>query len=130
MVLNTAQSSWTQARMPISHRAKQFAPFAALRGLPEALAKKEKVHVPKRTLTQSAAEELDRMLHWVRVGQRVTITYYAVDPDTHTGEYLRLTGLVSQFSLTHRVLSVARTTVPFANLLELRLESDDGDVCY
>ena len=32
-------------KMPIEERAKQFMPFAALRGLPDALAAKEKVLV-------------------------------------------------------------------------------------
>ena len=38
-------------KMPIEERAKQFMPFAALSGLPEALAKKEKVLVPKIELS-------------------------------------------------------------------------------
>lgn len=33
----------THVKMDISNRAKQFMPFAALKGLPEALAEKEKL---------------------------------------------------------------------------------------
>lgn len=35
-------ASKPREKMPISERAKQFMPFAALKGLPEALEKKEK----------------------------------------------------------------------------------------
>lgn len=35
-------ASKPRAKMPVSERAKQFMPFAALKGLPEALEKKEK----------------------------------------------------------------------------------------
>ena len=44
-------------KMPIEERAKQFMPFAALRGLPDALAAKEKVLVPRIELSPEMAEE-------------------------------------------------------------------------
>ena len=50
-------------KMPIEDRAKQFMPFAALKGLPEALAAKEKDTVPKIELSGEMAEELDQKMH-------------------------------------------------------------------
>ena len=49
-------------RMAAADRAKQFLPFAALKGLPEALAKKERVAVPKIVLSEDMAEELDQKI--------------------------------------------------------------------
>lgn len=46
-------------KMPIEDRAKQFMPFAALKGLPDALAAKEKITVPKTELSEEMAEESD-----------------------------------------------------------------------
>ena len=43
-------------KMPIDERAKQFMPFAALRGLPDALAAKEKILVPKMELSPEMEE--------------------------------------------------------------------------
>ena len=43
--------------MAAADRAKQFLPFAALKGLPEALAKKERVAVPKIVLSEDMAGE-------------------------------------------------------------------------
>ena len=49
--------------MPIADRAKQFVPFAALKGLPEALSAKERITVDKIELSPEMAEELDRKMH-------------------------------------------------------------------
>ena len=43
-------------------RAKQFMPFAALKGYPEALRKKERIVVPRIEMTEDYAEQLDRKL--------------------------------------------------------------------
>lgn len=45
--------------MPIEDRAKQFMPFAALKGLPDALAAKEKVTVPGIELSEEAEKKLE-----------------------------------------------------------------------
>ena len=47
-------------------RAKQFAPFSALKGLEEALAEKEREYEPQAELSDDAAEELDRCLEPAR----------------------------------------------------------------
>lgn len=46
-------------KMPIEDRAKQFMPFAALKGLPDALAAKEKVTVPGIELSEEAEKKLE-----------------------------------------------------------------------
>ena len=48
--------------MSRQERAKQFMPFAALKGYEDALRKKEKVTVPKAQLCPERQEELDRIL--------------------------------------------------------------------
>ena len=52
--------------MSREERAKQFMPFAALKGYPDALRKKEKIIVPKMELSEEYEEELDRRLRQVR----------------------------------------------------------------
>ena len=56
-----------RAKMSVQDRAKQFLPFAALKGLPEALAEKERVVVPKIILTEDMSEELNRKMHQRRI---------------------------------------------------------------
>ena len=57
-------------------RAKQFAPFSALKGLEEALAEKEREYEPQAELSDDAAEELDRCLRELQKGTAVTVKYY------------------------------------------------------
>lgn len=54
-----------RGRMNREDRAKQFMPFAALKGYPEALRKKEKIVVPKIELPEEYQEELDRKLRQI-----------------------------------------------------------------
>lgn len=102
--------------MPIEERAKQFMPFAALRGLPEALAAKEKVLVPKIELSPEMAEELDRKMHLIAKGKMAAVVYFC------NGEYIKLTGLVARIDETSRLLQIVNTKIPFADILQVELE--------
>lgn len=75
--------------MSREERAKQFMPFGALKGYPEALARREKKPLPRRELSEEALEELNRKLMELEPGDRAEILYYA------QGEYWTLTGVFS-----------------------------------
>ena len=64
------------AGMSRVQRAKQFAPFSALKGLEEALAEKEREYEPQAELSDDAAEELDRCLRELQKGTAVTVKDY------------------------------------------------------
>ena len=49
-------------KMSREERAKQFMPFAALKGYEEALKEKEKIVVPRRELSEETKEQLDRRI--------------------------------------------------------------------
>ena len=51
----------TRGKMSREMRAKQFMPFAALKGYSEALRRKEKITVPKPEFSEEYQEELDRL---------------------------------------------------------------------
>ncbi len=100
-------------KMSVENRAKQFMPFAALTGLPQALAKKEKIVVEKIELTEDMAAELDWNMQGLEVGMMVTVVYFSKD------EYLKKTGIVSRIDKDARVLQVVETKIEFDNLLHL-----------
>lgn len=100
-------------KMPIEERAKQFVPFAALRGLPDALAAKEKVLVPKIELSPEMAEELDRQMHLIAKGKMASVVYF------HKGEYIKITGLVARIDQTSRILQIVNTKIPFEDILQI-----------
>ena len=108
-------ASKPKSKMPIEERAKQFMPFAALRGLPDALAAKEKVLVPKIELSPEMAEELDRQMHLIAKGKMATVVYF------NNGEYIKITGLVARIDETSRILQIVNTRIPFADILQVEL---------
>lgn len=111
----------SRPRMSREERAKQFMPFAALKGYPDALRKKEKIVVPKMQLTEDYAAELDRKLQQIKVGDMVTAVYFCKD------EYLKLTGLVSKLDRDSRFLRIVNTKIPLDDLYEIeRRESVAG----
>lgn len=105
-------------RMSREDRAKQFMPFAALKGYPEALRKKERIIVPKMELSEEYQEELDRKLRQVQKNDMITAVYYC------KGEYLELTGMVSRIDVTARVLRIVNTKIRFEDLYDILFSAD------
>lgn len=93
-------------------------PFAALKGLPEALAGKEKVIVPKAELSEEMAMELDMKLHQLKKGRIAGVVYFA------EGEYLKKTGVVARIDETARYLQIVDTKISFDDILDVEVEED------
>lgn len=100
-------------KMTVADRAKQFAPFAALTGLTETFAKKEKIVVPHPELSEESLEELDRKMSAVKKGDMVTVVYYC------KGECIKITGMVAKVERTLRILQIVGTRIPFDDILRL-----------
>jgi hypothetical protein len=94
-------------------RAKQFMPFAALKGYEEALKKKEKIVVPKIEVSEEYAEMLDAKLRRVRKNQIVTVVYFS------SGEYLKKTGMISRIDKTARILRIVNTKIVFDDIYDI-----------
>lgn len=103
-------------KMPIEERAKQFMPFAALSGLPDALAAREKVLVPKIELSPEMEEELDRQMHFLAKGKMAAVVYF------HKGEYIKITGLVARMDKTSRLLQIVNTKIRFEDILQVMIK--------
>ena len=102
--------------MSRQERAKQFMPFAALKGYEEALRKKEKITVPRAELAEEYRDELDRALRQIRKNDIVTVIYFC------SGEYLKLTGMVSRIDTTARLLKIVDTKISFEDLYEIHIQ--------
>jgi len=107
--------SKVRGKMPLSERAKQFAPFSALRGLPQQLAEKEQVIQPRKIPSADMAEQLNRMLQTLRPGHMVTVVYYC------GGCYRKKMGMVARIDCRLRILQVVEEEIPFDDLFEIRL---------
>ena len=105
-------------RQPMSreNRAKQFMPFAALKGFEEALQEKEKIVVDKIELSEERQAELDYQFQLLRVADMVTVVYY------HAEEYLQVTGMVAKIDTDAKYLQIVNKKVAFSDIYELSLE--------
>ena len=100
--------------MSPADRAKQFMPFAALKGYEEALRRKEKIVVEKIELSEEMKEELDRQFQQIKQNDIVTVVYYEEE------EYLRITGMVAKIDKNAQILKVVNTKILFENIYSVR----------
>lgn len=108
--------------MPPSQRAKQFMPFAAVRGLEQALREKERElrRVERAELSEEMGKGLDGVLRRAEAGARLCVTYY------RDGEYARLTGNMEKLDAESGFLILSGEKIPLEDLLEAEL-ADGGD---
>lgn len=106
-------ASKPKSPMPISERAKQFLPFAAVKGLPEALAKKEKVAALKVEMTEELAIELDEKIQRAQLGATVSVTYFFID------QYIQLTGQLVKLDSIYRTIQIDETIIEIDDISDL-----------
>lgn len=100
-------------KMRREDRAKQFMPFAALKGYEEALRCKEKTAVPRKDLADEYQEELDRKLRKLCNNDMISVEYF------YHNQYLTITGSVSKIDERCRILQVTDTKIPFEDIYEI-----------
>lgn len=108
-----------RAPMPTSRRAKQFAPFDALKGLKEAIAEKERIPTPRRILAEDALAELNEKLSQLRKGSIVTVVYYCI----YEQEYHQITGAVVSVDTYWSLLQIGNMAIDFSEIAELEIIS-------
>ena len=105
-----------RTKMSREDRAKQFMPFAALRGYEDVLREREKIVVEKIELSEERKAELDLKLRQVQRNDMVIVVYFRED------EYLKVTGMVSRIDTDARILKVVNTKISFDDLYDLERE--------
>lgn len=97
----------------MENRAKQFVPFAALKGYEEALRAKEKIVVEKIELSEEKKAELDYKLQQIQKKDIVTVVYFLKD------EYIKVEGMVSRLDRDARILKIVNTKISFDDIYEI-----------
>ena len=105
-------------KMSRAERARQFMPFAALRGFEELIREQERVTSPKRELSEEEGERLSARLSALRRGDMVRVVYYKED------SYVSTEGIVSEVDFIERKLRVVKTYIPFDDVWEIRPHND------
>ena len=94
-------------------RAKQFMPFAALKGYEEALRQRENSPQPRITMGEGQAEELDRKLRSLSVGNGVRVRHYR-------GRcYAVSEGTVNGIMYDKGKLRVGKEDIKYSDIIEL-----------
>lgn len=97
----------------MENRAKQFVPFAAVKGFEEALRAKERIVVEKIELSEERKAELDFKLQQIHKRDIITVVYFDKD------EYVKIEGMVSRLDIDARILKIVNTKIAFEDIYEL-----------
>ena len=100
-------------KMTIQDRAKQFMPFAALKGYDDALRAKEKIVVDKKTLSPEKLDEIDNKMHQIKIGMVISVIYY------FENQYIKKTGMVAKIDATSRFIQIVNTKIYFDDIYDV-----------
>lgn len=98
------------ARMPVSARAAQFAPFAALTGFDADIDEEARITEPRRELTEESKAVIDERLRMLSIAcdsgmePEVLVTHFAQDSVKSGGRCVSTQGRVKQVSAVKRAV--------------------------
>lgn len=95
-------------------RAKQFAPFDALKGLREALYLKEyeRNKIDRGEIQPETAEKISKILFEMEKGDILQVKYY------NDGYYHTITG-VAKLNIENQTLKVSNKNIPMADIADI-----------
>ena len=114
-------------RMPLSERAAQFMPFAALTGYDAAIAEAGRLTEEFREMDESEKAGLDETLRMLeeRKGERPEIktTYFVPDPVKDGGAYVEVTGNFVKVDRAKRVMLLeGGTRIPLDEITRILIQ--------
>ena len=117
--------STTRPQMPMSDRAAQFAPFAALTGYDSAIKETGRLTDERIELDEEALAALDRkyqlLIEALDDAPEVTIIYFQPDERKAGGQYVSATGTVKKVdTFGRRILLQDGTRIPLDSVYDLR----------
>ena len=117
--------STTRPQMPLSDRAAQFAPFAALTGYDAAIKETGRLTDERIELDEEALTALDRkyqlLMDTLDDAPEVTIIYFQPDERKAGGQYVSATGTVKKVdTFGRRILLQDGTRIPLDSVYDLR----------
>ena len=116
------------AKMPISARAAQFAPFAALTGYEECINEEGRITEARQELSEDAKSLIDAKLRAVaeriETFPEVSVTYFVADRRKSGGSYVTVTGAAKRIEAARRtVLMKGGISIPIDDIFDI----DEGN---
>ena len=120
-------------RMPLSDRAAQFSPFAALSGHGAAIAETARLTDRRIELDEDTRAMLDlkQQILADRIAERpeISVVWFRPDEKKDGGQYVTTVGQLKKVDDIERILRLADgTTIPLDNVLELRSNCFHGQL--
>ena len=117
--------SKTRPQMPMSDRAAQFAPFAALTGYDSAIKETGRLTNERIELDEEALTALDMkyqlLMDAFDDAPEVTIIYFQPDERKAGGQYVSATGMVKKVDdFERRIIMQDGTRIPLDSVYDLR----------
>ncbi len=100
-------------KMTLLQRAKQFMPFAALKGFQELLEETTQYKESRKELSEEQLEVLDRQCKDLVIGNLVSVVY-------HNGRaYDTVQGRLQRVDAVYRTMTVGEVTVPMSHIVRV-----------
>lgn len=130
--------SRSHPKMTRVHRAKIFAPFAALTGFDDHIRSKEVLYEPRRERDQHDVQHLGMILDWLhektitrrmarenRISASVEFFSFCTDPHNAAfgkmGTYSTVQGVVTNVNMTERTITVNDQTIPTDDIYRISI---------
>lgn len=94
----------------MAERARQFMPFASLRGYYDLIREKNRTPEPRHVLSEEEEVLLSQKMNALKRGMMISVTWYT------QGAYTTTQGLVSMKDTVGRTLRVVKTDIPFDSI--------------
>ena len=118
-------------QMPITDRAAQFSPFAALNKHGEAIVETARLTQERKELTEDAKTKIEMRLNLlakqIASQPQVSITYFQPDEMKDGGSYITVAGIVIKIDVyDHIVVMQDKIKIPIKNIFEINGEMFAG----
>ena len=119
--------SSSRTPMPITDRAAQFSPFAALTKHGEAIVETARLTGERKDLTEDAKADIELRLNLlakqIASQPQVSITYFQPDEMKDGGSYITVAGIVIKIDVyDHIVVMQDKIKIPIENIFEINGE--------
>ena len=102
-------------KMTLLQRAKQFMPFAALKGFQELLEETAQYKESRKELSEEQLEVLDKRCKELVIGNVVSVVY-------HNGRfYDTVQGRLDQIDTVYRTMTVGGVLVPMSHIMRVTI---------
>ena len=123
--------SATRPHMPITDRAAQFSPFAALTKHGDAIVETARLTQERKELTEDAKTKIEMRLNLLakQIARQpeVSITYFQPDEMKDGGSYITVAGIVIKIDVyDHIVVMQDKIKIPIKNIFEINGEMFAG----